>query len=47
MGDSEIIMCVTLPQSDMAMGEILIVFFFFNEEINNKFPAKQCLITGG
>lgn len=46
MGDSEIIMCVTLLQSDMAMGEILI-YFFFNGEINNTFPAKQCLITGG
>ena len=45
MGDSEIIMCVTLLQSDMAMGEILI--YFFNGEINNTFPAKQCLITGG
>ena len=35
MGDSEIIMCVTLPQSDMAMGEILIVFFLMRKLIIN------------
>ena len=47
MGDSEIIMCVTLPQSDMAMGEILIVFFFLMRKLIINFRQNNVWLLEG